>query len=60
MSVAQACRCVGLVRSAYCQVPAPWAERDADIIAALATLVKGLPKPGIGEAYAWPKPCSRT
>lgn len=44
--VARSCDCVGLHRSAYYRVPAHWTVRDAQVIAALASLVEGRPSRG--------------
>lgn len=44
--VARACGCVGLSRSAFYRVPDDWTVRDADVIAALAKLVKDRPSRG--------------
>ncbi len=46
LSVARSCRCVGLSRSAYYDVPEHWTVRDAEIIAALAELVEDRPSRG--------------
>ncbi len=46
LTVASGCRCVGLSRSAWYRVPDDWTVRDAQLIAALATLVEGRPNRG--------------
>ena len=46
LSVVRSCRCVGLSRSAYYEVPLDWTVRDAEVIAALAALVEGKPSRG--------------
>ena len=44
--MARACRCVGLTRSAFYRMPPHWTVRDAQVIAALASLVEGRPNRG--------------
>ena len=51
MSVARACRCVELSRSAYYDPPADWTVRDAEIIAALAALVEDRPSRGFWKCH---------
>lgn len=51
LSVQRSCRCVGLSRSAYYQVPDHWMVRDAGIISALAELVEGRPSRGFWKCY---------
>lgn len=46
LSITRSCRCVGLSRSAYYQVPLPWTVRDAALCAALAAVVEGRPTRG--------------
>ena len=46
LSVARACRCVGLTRLAFYRLPPHWTVRDAQVIAALASLVEGRPNRG--------------
>ena len=46
MSVARACSCVRLSRSAYYRIPDHWTVRDAEVIASLARLVEGRPSRG--------------
>lgn len=46
LTVASGCRCAGLSRSAWYRVLEDWTVRDAEIIAALATLVEGRPSRG--------------
>jgi len=46
LSITTSCRCVGLSRSNWYRVPDDWTVRDAEIIAALATLVDGRPSRG--------------
>ena len=46
MSVARACNCVRLSRSAYYRPPDDWTVRDASIIASLAKLVEDRPSRG--------------
>jgi putative transposase len=46
LPVASGCRCVGLSRSSWYRVPDDWTARDAEVIAALAELVKGRPSRG--------------
>ena len=45
-AIARSCGCVGLHRSAYYRVPEHWTVRDAEVIAALASLVEGRPSRG--------------
>lgn len=51
VSVARACRCVELSRSAYYDPPADWTVRDAEIIAALAALVEDRPSRGFWKCH---------
>jgi putative transposase len=44
LSIARACRCVGLSRSAFYRIPAHWTVRDVNVIAAL---VEGLSNRGV-------------
>ena len=61
MSVARACSCVRLSRSAYYRVPDDWTVRDAPIIARLAKLIEDRPSRGFWmcrkllrrEGHAW-------
>ena len=41
LSTTRACRCVGVSRSGFYRVSRHWTGRDADVIAAVATLVEG-------------------
>ena len=46
LSIVKSCRCVGLSRSGYYRVPDDWTVRDAEIIAALTTIVEERPSRG--------------
>ena len=46
LSISQSCACAGLHRSAYYRVAAHWTVRNAEIIAALVSLVEGRPNRG--------------
>ena len=46
LSIARACGCVGLSRSAWYRESVHWTVRDAEVIAALAALVEGRPSRG--------------
>lgn len=51
LSIVRSCQCVGLSRSAYYRTPHHWTIRDAEVIAALATLVEGRPNRGFWKCY---------
>ena len=51
LSVAAACRCASLSRSAYYNEPDHWTVRDAEIIAVLAELVADRPSRGFWKCY---------
>jgi len=46
LSIARSCRCTGLSRSAFYNPPVDWTLRDAEVIAALTSLVEGRPNRG--------------
>lgn len=51
LSVSRSCRCAGLHRSMYYRIPPHWTVKDAEIIAALASLVEGRPSRGFWKCF---------